>query len=94
MMSFKTRTIQKSYRILRTFFHFYKLDPYVASYAVYYEFFSAIYIFPVLGFQGPLRLGSEEEWMRYVLNLVFVCEKPRKNVGVGFNGDAFSISFI
>ena len=28
--------------------------------------------------------------MRYVLNLPFVCEKPRKNVVVGFRGDAFS----
>ena len=56
--------------------------------------FFAIYNFPILGFQGPLRIGSEEESMRYVLNWPLVCEKPRKNVVVGFNVDAFSISFI
>lgn len=67
-------------------YHFYKL--------CILGIFSVIYIFPVLGFQGPLRLGSEEDSMRYALNLTLACEKPCKTVIVGYNVDAFSIFYI
>lgn len=67
-------------------YHFYKL--------CILGIFSVIYIFPVLGFQGPLRLGSEEDSMRYALNLPLACEKPCKTVIVGYNIDAFSIFYI
>lgn len=86
MMSVKTETIQKSYRILRNLFSFLKW------YILW--IFSAIYIFHVLGFQGPLRLGSEEDSMRYVLNLPLASEWTRKNVVLGYNGDAFSIFVV